>query len=60
MSITQQMAHWLIALGLDPALSALLALMGLIVLPLLVAIGVVAVVERRARCDSQPVFTGAR
>lgn len=45
MSITQQLAHWFIALGLDPAMGALLALILLVAVPLMLAAGVVALFE---------------
>lgn len=45
MSITQQLAHWLIALGLDPALSALASIMALGLLPLMVGVGIIALFE---------------
>lgn len=45
MSITQQLAHWFIALGLDPAMGALLALILLVAIPLMIAAGVVALFE---------------
>lgn len=46
MSITQQLAHWFIALGLDPAMSALLALILLGAVPLMTAAGIVAIFEK--------------
>jgi hypothetical protein len=45
MSITQQLAHWFIALGLDPAMGALLALLLLVAVPLMIGAGVVAALE---------------
>ncbi|MBC7198108.1 MAG: hypothetical protein H5U32_02550 [Pseudomonas balearica] len=45
MSITQQLAHWFIALGLDPAMGALLALILLVAVPLMIGAGVVAALE---------------
>ena len=45
MSITQQLAHWFIALGLDPAMGALLALILLVTIPLMIGAGVVAALE---------------
>lgn len=45
MSITQQLAHWLIALGLDPALSALASIMALGLVPLMVGVAVVGLLE---------------
>jgi len=45
MSITQQLAHWFIALGLDPAMGALLALILLVAIPLMIAAGIVALFE---------------
>jgi membrane protein implicated in regulation of membrane protease activity len=58
LSITQLLAHWLIGVGVDPALSVLLALVLFLVVPLLLAIGVVEVVERRGRRQRGPVFRG--
>lgn len=46
MSITQQLAHWFIALGLDPAMGALLALLLLVAVPLMIGAGVVALFEQ--------------
>jgi len=46
MSITQQLAHWFIALGLDPAMGALLALLLLVAVPLVIGAGVVALFEQ--------------
>lgn len=46
MSITQQLAHWFIALGLDPAMGALLALILLVAVPLMIGAGVVALFEQ--------------
>lgn len=45
MSITQQLAHWFISLGLDPAMGALLALILLVAIPLMIAAGIVALFE---------------
>lgn len=45
MSITQQLAHWFIALGLDPAMGALLALILLVAIPLMIGAGIVALFE---------------
>ncbi|OCX57185.1 hypothetical protein [Stutzerimonas stutzeri] len=45
MSITQQLAHWFIALGLGPAMGALLALILLVAIPLMIGAGIVALFE---------------
>lgn len=45
MSITQQLAHWFIDLGLDPALSVLFTLILLVAIPLMIAAGIVAIFE---------------
>lgn len=61
MSITQQLAHWLIALGLEPAMAALLAIMALPAGFILVGAGVAGLMELRDRRRKRgPVFTGLR
>lgn len=51
MSITQQLAHWFITLGLDPAMSVLLALILLGAVPLMTAACIVAIFEKDAKED---------
>lgn len=60
MSITQQLAHWLIALGLEPAMAALLAIMALPAGLILIGAGVAGLLEIRDRRKRGPVFTGLR
>lgn len=60
MSITQQLAHWLIAMGIEPAMAALLALLSLPVGFLLIGTGVAGLLEIRDRRKRKPVNTGLR
>jgi hypothetical protein len=48
MSITQQMAHGLIAMGAPDALAAFMAVLALVLVPLMTACSVCGLLERRA------------
>lgn len=60
MSITQQLAHWFISLGLDPAMGALLALILLVAIPLMIAAGIVALFEEDEDESAITIVKGVR
>ena len=60
MSITQQLAHWFIALGLDPAMGALLALILLVAIPLMIGAGIVALFEEDEDESAITIVKGVR
>lgn len=48
-SMTQQVAHWLMGMGVEAPLAALGGVLGPVVVLLVMAIGIAAVVEQRVR-----------